>query len=714
MRPRVVALVVQALFLFALSAYAQTASLRVEVRHEGAGVADAAVVVNGTTHRTDDTGVLSIDLPSGAVEIVVAKEGLAPTSLTIELRPGETRTVTLELERQGEMAERVTVNATRTDKRLEDLAMRIEVLDREEIEEKLMMTPGDIVMMLNEMGGLRVQSTSPSLGAASIRIQGMRGRYTRFLSDGLPLFGAQVGSFGLLQIPPMDLGRVEVIKGVASSLYGAGAMGGVVNLVSRRPGQAPERELLVNRSTRGATDGVFWASTPLTPTWGLSLLAGAHGQQHIDVNGDDWADLPYYARGIVRPRLFWDDHAGHSFFATAGATWEDRSGGTMPGKLLAPIGTSYVELLDTRRIDGGVSGQTLVGGAYVVTVRASLAHASQDHRFGNDRERDSRDTAFGEASVRRAIGRQTWVAGVAFERDAFHPEDLPRFAYRYAVPGVFVQDDVDLSSWLTLSASGRLDWHSAFGAFFSPRVSALLKSHRWSSRLSFGTGFFAPTPLTEETEAAGLSRLMIPSVLKAERGRSASFDLTRSAGPLSATVTLFASRVRDPIEVDRDVTFALRNLQAPVTNTGAELLGTWCQAPFSVTATYAFVRALERHDDVELSLPLTPRHSAGLVGMWEREGKGRIGLEWYYTGAQRLEANPYRGESKPYMVFGALVERRVGRYRLFVNGENLANVRQTDWDPLVRPNRGIDGRWTVDAWAPLDGRNVNGGMRVAF
>ncbi len=117
--------------------------------------------------------------------------------------------------------------------------MRVEVLDREEIEEKMLMTPGDIVMMLNEMGGMRVQATSPSLGAASVRIQGMRGRYTRFLSDGLPLFGEQVGGLGLLQIPPMDLGQVEVIKGVASALYGAGAMGGVVNLLSRRPGKAP-------------------------------------------------------------------------------------------------------------------------------------------------------------------------------------------------------------------------------------------------------------------------------------------------------------------------------------------------------------------------------------------------------------------------------------------------------------------------------------------
>jgi outer membrane receptor for ferrienterochelin and colicins len=57
----------------------------------------------------------------------------------------------------------------------------------------------------------------------------MRGRYTRVLSDGLPLFG-DVGGLGLLQIPPMDLGQVEVIKGVASALYGAGAMGGVMSL----------------------------------------------------------------------------------------------------------------------------------------------------------------------------------------------------------------------------------------------------------------------------------------------------------------------------------------------------------------------------------------------------------------------------------------------------------------------------------------------------
>jgi iron complex outermembrane receptor protein len=90
-------------------------------------------------------------------------------------------------------------------------------------------------------------------------------------------------------------------------------------------------------------------------------------------------------------------------------------------------------------------------------------------------------------------------------------------------------------------------------------------------------------------------------------------------------------------------------------------------------------------------------------------------VEWYYTGLQRWEDNPYRTESRPYSVFGVLGVRRLTRWlELFVNGENLTDVRQSNWDPLIRPAQGADGRWTVDAWAPLDGRNINGGVRVSF
>lgn len=695
-----------------VGAEAQTATLHIQVFQETKPIADASVVVNGTTYTTNADGAVSVTIPPGNAEILVVKEGFSPLTTTLTLAAEQRRDVIVEL--QPALKEEITVSATRTDRRLEDQPMRVELLQREEIEEKLLMTPGDIVMMLNEMGGMRVQATSPSLGAASVRIQGMRGRYTRFLSDGLPLFG-EVGALGLLQIPPMDLGQVEVIKGVASSLYGAGAMGGVVNLISRKAGREPQRELLINRSTRGATDGVLWYATPVTPRWGFTVLGGGHWQQQTDVNDDGWADLPGYSRAVLRPRISWDGGNGRTFFATTGVTIEDRKGGTLPGRILQPAGTSYVEALDTRRFDVGAVGQALLAGRYAVAARFAVAQQRHHHQFGEVRERDRHDTAFGELTIRGRAGRNTWVGGVAVEREAYRPRELRQFEYTFTVPGVFVQDDLDVAQWLSFSASARLDHHSEYGAFLSPRFSALLRSGAWNSRVSVGTGFFGSSPLTEETEAAGLSRLEIPRLLRAEEGRSASIDLTRTDGPLSYTVTLFTSRVKSPIQVEHSADgLVLTNLSEPTSNHGVELLGTLRHAPFSVTTTYTYVRAREVLDGIREDVPLTPRHSVGIVGMWERENVGRVGVEWYYTGVQRLEENPYRGRSEPYFVVGLLAERQFGHVRLFINGETLNDVRQTRSNPLIRPTRAGDGRWTVDAWAPLEGRNINGGVRVTF
>ena len=697
------------------AAQSQAATIRVQVRADEQPVRDAEIVVAGQTHRTDASGTVTIAVAAGQVDLRVAAPGFVPATTTLQVASSSEQTVTVDLQREPTVEETVTVVATtRTDKRLEDQPMRVEVLEREEIEEKMLMTPGDIVMMLNEMGGMRVQATSPSLGAASVRIQGMRGRYTRVLSDGLPLFG-EVGGLGLLQIPPMDLGQVEVVKGVASALYGAGAMGGVINLLSRRPSSEPQHELLLNRSTRGATDAVAFLSSPFARGWSGSLLTGGHWQNTVDVNDDSWADLPGYGRAVVRPRLFWDGGNGRTLFATTGVTYENRDGGTADDAVLPATGAAYVEALETRRYDAGALGQFLLNDRYVVTARAAVVRQTHHHQFGDILERDRHDTAFGEIAVRGSSGRQTWVGGLAIERDAYTPRDVPRFEYAFTAPGAFGQYDVDASSMLSISASGRLDSHSEYGTFFSPRLSALTRAGRWSSRLSIGTGFFAPTPLTEETEAAGLRRLHIERPLTAERGLSGSFDLTRTEGPFSYTATLFASRISDPIHVARAPAYVLRNLTEPTRNVGVELLGTLRQEPYAVTATYTYVRARETVDGVEQDVPQTPRHSAGIVAMWEREEVGRIGVELYYTGRQGLEENPYRSVSEPYVILGVLVEKQFGQtIRLFVNGENLSGVRQTEWDPLLRPTRAVDGRWAVDAWAPLEGRNINGGIRLRF
>jgi outer membrane receptor for ferrienterochelin and colicins len=696
------------------AARTQDTSVRIEVRSESGPVDEATITIAGRTLRTDPSGVVVVRLPAKSAQLTVSKEGFLPVSLDIAVAGSEVPVV-VTLRSPPEVEEEVVVVAsTRTGRRLEEQPTRVEVLGREEIEEKMLMTPGDIVMMLNEMGGLRVQATSPSIGAASVRVQGMKGRYTRFLSDGLPLFGQQVGGLGLLQIPPMDLGQVEVIKGTASALYGAGAMGGVVNLLSRRPGDEPVRELLFNQSTLGATDGVAFLSSPLNTRWSASLLASGHRQSRNDRDDDGWADLAGYRRGVVRPRLFWDGGNGRSAFVTAGITHENRDGGTMKNTVLPATGAPYVEALDTRRYDVGGTGQTLLKGRYVLTARAAAAWQQHDHTFGDIVERDRHDNLFGELAIRGASGRHTWVTGVAYERDSYDPRDVPHFRYTYDVPGVFAQDDVAVASWLSLSASARVDFHSEYGTFFSPRIAALFTAPGWTSRVSIGRGFFAPTPLTEETEAAGLTRLTIPQPLEAERGTSASLDVTRTIGAASLTATFFTSRVAHPVTVERDETYVLFNRPEAATNVGVELLTTVRSGSLAGTASYTYVRSRERIGNASVEAPLTPSHSAGVVGMWEAEDAGRVGVELYYTGRQRLEVNPYRTRSRPYVVLGVLAERRIGRLRLFINAENITNVRQTRWDPLIRPTQAVDGRWTVDAWAPLDGRVFNGGVRVGF
>jgi iron complex outermembrane receptor protein len=378
--------------------------------------------------------------------------------------------------------------------------------------------------------------------------------------------------------------------------------------------------------------------------------------------------------------------------------------------VLSATGLPYREALETTRMDAGVVAQTLISGRYVATARGAIMSQRHDHTFGDVVERDRHTTVFGEAAVRGVIGRHTWVAGLAIEHDDYDPTDVPRFAYSYTTPGVFVQDDVDVRPWLTLSFSGRLDHHSAYGWFGSPRVSALTRRGAWSARASAGTGFFGATALTEETEAAGLSRLSIAAPLQAERGRGVSVDVTRESETVSVTTTVFASRVRDAAHVDRG-SYVLSNIDA-VTNTGAELLVTLRRGPLVATATYTFVDSTERDGDARRPVALTPRHSAGIVAMIESEEAGRLGLEIYVTGRQALEANPYRLESEPYVIVGLLAERRFGRIRLFINGENLTGTRQSRWDPLLRPDRATDGRWTVDAWAPLEGRVINGGIRL--
>jgi iron complex outermembrane receptor protein len=252
----------------------------------------------------------------------------------------------------------------------------------------------------------------------------------------------------------------------------------------------------------------------------------------------------------------------------------------------------------------------------------------------------------------------------------------------------------------------------------SPRLSALYRPGPWTIRASLGRGFFAPTPFVEEVEAAGLSRLEPLGPLKAEEATTGSVDLGYTRGPIEARASLFASDIDNATRLLDVASERVRlvNVDGTTRIRGSELLLRYRWDEVTLTGSYVFVDATEpgAAGSGRRRVPLTPRHTAGMVAMWERHGKGRIGLETYYTGRQSLEDNPYRTRSKPYLHVGVLGEVVLGKVSLFANAENILGVRQTRTDPLLRPTRAPSGTWTVDAWAPAEGFILNGGLRLRF
>jgi iron complex outermembrane receptor protein len=249
-------------------------------------------------------------------------------------------------------------------------------------------------------------------------------------------------------------------------------------------------------------------------------------------------------------------------------------------------------------------------------------------------------------------------------------------------------------------------------------VSVLYRPGPWTFRSSLGRGFYAPTPFVEEIEATGLSRLEPLGNLKAETAENASLEGGYARGPLEANLTLFGSHIHDAVRVDDAGPGRVRLANAPgETRThGLEALLRYRLGEVTVTGNYVFVHSSDPDPNApgRREIPLTPKHTAGLVAVWEREDVGRIGFEAYYTGRQALDDNPYRAVSKPYVQLGLMAEKRFGRASLFINLENLLDVRQSKTDPMLRTIRANDGRWTVDAWGPTDGFVANAGVRVHF
>lgn len=685
----------------------------VRVTADGAPVSGARVRADSAFAYTSSLGIAVVRVTAPAITIHVSRLGFAADSLRLILRAGRDTSVAVVLRDTVASLSSILVTSG-GGARAEEVPTRIEVLAGEDVAEKMEMRPADATGFLSEMAGVRVQRTSAATGAAGVRLQGLRPRYTLMLTDGLPL-GASGAGLDILQLPPADLRQVEVTKGPATAMHGPRALGGVINLVSKRPrADRPERELLVQQSSQGGSNAYGWLSQAFAGGWGVTTLVGAHSQSLRDRDGDGWGEMPGFDRIEVRPRLFYEGRSGNGVLITVGASNENRRGGFVGGTL-APDGTAYRETFATRRGDIGVIGHALWSGMQW-QLRAVRTGERQNKRFGTALEDTRREGAFAELSAQKRVGPHDLLVGTAWDADRNSVTQASSLDYRWATRSLFVQDVWTLPAAFTLTTSGRADAHSRFGTLLSPRVS-LLRTLKpgLTVRGSVAEGRSAPSPYVEETHAVGVRNLLGFAGIGPERARYASADVTGHVGPLELNTTLFMAHVASPVEaVPNRSGYVLVNGDTPTTSRGIETFGVFKVDDFLATALYTYTDAREDVAGVVRTAPYAPRHTGGLDLTWEGEDTGTwIALEGFFTGRQTTRDDPYLTHTPSYTVVGLLVAQQMGAARAFVSVENLTNVRQAGASPLVLRNRSFDGRWTTLPWGQLEGRVVSVGVRLS-
>src|SRR5690606_10299773 len=197
----------------------------------------------------------------------------------------------------------VVISATRSTRTIDNIPTRVEVIAGEELDEKGNMKPGGIRMLLAESTGIQTQQTSASSGNSSIRIQGLAGKYTQMIRAEMPLDSGFSGGLGLLQIAPLDLQPVEVITGSSSTLYGGGAIAGLVNLVSKKPTYERQLNLLLNGTSALGLDASACYAENFDKT-GATIYAAYNKGTAYDPSDIGLSAIPQFDRFTLNPKLF--------------------------------------------------------------------------------------------------------------------------------------------------------------------------------------------------------------------------------------------------------------------------------------------------------------------------------------------------------------------------------------------------------------------------
>jgi outer membrane receptor for ferrienterochelin and colicins len=668
----------------------------------------------------DSAGTTRITgIPNGRHILRTGHVGYRSGSQTIDLpAPGDTLTILLE-PAEKEMGE-VVVSSTRSSRTLRNIPTRVEVINGEELEEKGNMRPGDIRMMLNETTGIQTQQVSATSANSSIRIQGLDGRYTQILKDGFPLYAGFSGGLGLLQTPPLDLRQVEIIKGASSTLYGGGAIAGLVNLISKTPG--PDRELrgLINGTSAGGLDINGYYGRQFGKA-GITIYASQNSSRAYAPGNTIFTAIPRTRRNVVEPRLFLDLSPRTRLVAGISATWENRLGGDimyLDGK--GDSTHSYYERNKSSRISTQLSLDHRWSDRSSLTIKNAYNHFDRTITIPGYVFDGSQSSTYSEAAWHYKSEASDWIAGINLYTDDFreHPRDnFPIRSYTQTSTGVFLQNTWKANSWLQTETGLRGDYIAHYGWAILPRISALFQlAPNLTSRLGGGLGYKTPTIFTEETERIQLQNVLpvSPDSNRLERSYGLNLDFNyrlriSDKSSINFNQLFFFTRINHPLELSNGNPTAYHLVNGPgyIDSKGLETNIKFSYDDFRWYIGYTYTDAHLKEGGRIRENPLTVRNRLNNILMYEIEDKFKIGFEAYYYSWQDL-TDGTRG--KPYWTFGLMGEKIWEHFSLFINFENFTNTRQTRFDTIYTGT--VTHPVFRDIYAPLDGIVVNGGIKL--
>ena len=675
---------------------------------------------------TDAEGRATLpDVPAGTQQVQFSSIGYASRTVAFTLPQTGDAPALVELEPSSLELQGVVVEATRTGSRIEDVPVRIEVLGPEELAEKGSMKPANIAMLLTEASGIQPQFTSANSGSVAFRIQGLDGRYTQLLRDGFPLYGGFSQGLSLVQIPPLDLRQVEIIKGASSALYGGDAIAGLVNLVSKTPTETPELNVLLNQTQKGGRDLTAFY-TGRTGKLGLTLLATQNTQQARDVSGDNFTDLPQVQATTVNPRLFYYVSDSTTLYAGLNATVETRAGGYLPA-LDNPATAGYTERNRSDRYSTQLRLDTRLRGKRVLTVKNSVSSFTRRIEAGRSYFAGRQLSTYSEAALLLPIGAHRAVFGGNVITDDFRERaavaGVAARDYQYQTYGLFAQDDWRVLENLTLQAGLRTDYQRPYGLFVLPRFSALYKAgEHVSLRAGGGFGYKAPTIFSSTTEQQAYVNVLPLNVakLEAETSRGLNADVTVRGRVdelnISLNQSVFYTRldhtlIPAPAQLALGVT-EFRNATSPITARGLETNLRLGVEGLQFFTAYTFTDTRQTYDlSQPAELPFVSRHRLVLTTVYEAEKNFRLGLEGTYNGPQYLGEGARQGQG--FWLLGVLGEKIFApHFSVVLNVENFLDVRQTRFEPVVL------GTATAPTfrplYAPLDGIVGNVALKITL